>query len=462
MKICKIIIKDFQQFKDFELDLTHPETGEPLDKVCFIGSNGTGKSTLLKDLNDLLCARDLVTTRSFPIEDLKINLIYSVMKDNELHFEGVIKVGNSSSNISEKLSLTKEMMKFYKNNIFSGESYLSKFYLKDKFEDFKIESKKIVSMLENNANDLLIYVPSEQNDNVFTNINDVPNASLNEALKLFKDFPFKHEVSSNTISQFWTLLIYLIKNRESEMIKLQEKPENQDKTIKQLKNELDKVHPKILEGLAEIWNKILAKAGLEFDIEKASTPVQLTENLQAYIKLINSDTKIPYNQLSSGIRNFIFKVGHIYSLYFNRNIERGFLLIDEPENSLYPDFLYDLIEIYQNIIQNTQMFIATHSPIIAAQFEPYERFILEFDEDGYIQARRGASPIYDDTNDILYKDFAVRNVMGEKGEKIWQRYLELKRIIPETEDKTVKMKLIKEFMKLGNAYNFSINDAVSH
>jgi uncharacterized protein YhaN len=47
MKICKIRIKDYQQFKDIELDFTHPKTGEPLDKICFIGSNGTGKSTLL-------------------------------------------------------------------------------------------------------------------------------------------------------------------------------------------------------------------------------------------------------------------------------------------------------------------------------------------------------------------------------------------------------------------------------
>ena len=54
MKICKIYIKDFRQFRDFELDLTypkgHPKEGEPLEKVCFIGSNGTGKSTLLETI----------------------------------------------------------------------------------------------------------------------------------------------------------------------------------------------------------------------------------------------------------------------------------------------------------------------------------------------------------------------------------------------------------------------------
>ena len=44
MKIQRIIIKGFQQFQDFDLDLTDPRTGQPLEKVCFIGRNGTGKS----------------------------------------------------------------------------------------------------------------------------------------------------------------------------------------------------------------------------------------------------------------------------------------------------------------------------------------------------------------------------------------------------------------------------------
>jgi predicted ATP-binding protein involved in virulence len=48
MKVTRIILKDFQQFKNFDLDLTDKSTGRPLEKVCFIGRNGTGKSTLLR------------------------------------------------------------------------------------------------------------------------------------------------------------------------------------------------------------------------------------------------------------------------------------------------------------------------------------------------------------------------------------------------------------------------------
>ncbi|MBL0266501.1 MAG: AAA family ATPase [Leptospiraceae bacterium] len=107
------------------------------------------------------------------------------------------------------------------------------------------------------------------------------------------------------------------------------------------------------------------------------------------------------------MRNYIFRIGHIYSLYFNREVKRGFLLLDEPENSLYPDFLFDWMETFLEIIKdkngenNTQVFISTHNPIIAAQFEPYERIILEWDENAHVISRKGKSPVGDDPNDIL-------------------------------------------------------------
>jgi hypothetical protein len=34
-KICKIQLVDYQQFQNTTLDFTHPETGAPLDKICF-------------------------------------------------------------------------------------------------------------------------------------------------------------------------------------------------------------------------------------------------------------------------------------------------------------------------------------------------------------------------------------------------------------------------------------------
>ncbi len=92
------------------------------------------------------------------------------------------------------------------------------------------------------------------------------------------------------------------------------------------------------------------------------------------------------------MRSFMFRLGHIFSLYFGRDVRHGFILLDEPENSLFPDFLYDLIDIYSGIVRNTQIFVATHNPIIAAQFRPEERVILEFDDSYHVTARAESLP----------------------------------------------------------------------
>ena len=167
-----------------------------------------------------------------------------------------------------------------------------------------------------------------------------------------------------------------------------------------------------------------------------------------------------YSQLSTGIRNFIFRIGHIYSLYFNREIKKGIVLIDEPENSLFPDFLYDLIETYQQAFtdrngkRNTQLFVATHSPIIAAQFEPHERIILEWDEPGSVKAVKGNAPAGDDPNDILQKDFGIAHLMGKRGEEMWKEYLDMKKKLRHTSDESEKTSLVEKITHLGSQYNF--------
>ncbi|WP_317047332.1 AAA family ATPase, partial [Flavobacterium branchiophilum] len=194
---------------------------------------------------------------------------------------------------------------------------------------------------------LHIYAPSESHQNHLINIGDVPNSSVNEALQLFTNFPNYHEVSDQNIQSFWTLLIYLIKKRDEEQQIFENKPENLSKTKRELLAEFEKINPKILDEIAILWNKILDKAGLEFDVENASNLIQLSDNLKAYIRLKGTKENIPYSELSTGIRNFIFRVGHIFSLYFNKEVKTGFLLIDEPENSLFPDFLFELTHVTQ-------------------------------------------------------------------------------------------------------------------
>lgn len=472
MKICSIHIKGFKQFQDTYLDFTDPKTGEPASKICFIGRNGTGKTTILKLIFEILsdskfAARHdklfekhifsvlikfFIDKRYYYLYFSRTNIKYSgyyheIFIDHpkvEEYFR-IDNIGSRSENLIQYIIPGRDRNN---NNYFNTNEYLNSEY------------KDIIDKIKITLNDLLIYSPSESQTNNLINLSDVPNTSLNEALKHFKTFPNFIEVSESNVSHFWTLLIYLIKKRDEEQQVFENLPDNLSKTKRELLEEFERINPKILDKIAILWNKILDKAGLEFDVESASNPTQLTDNLKAYIRLKGTKENIPYSELSTGIRNFIFRVGHIFSLYFNREVNNGFLLLDEPENSLFPDFLYDLIETYESIVvdkngnNNTQIFMTTHNPIIAAQFEPHERIILEWKNDGTVSAHKGKTPIGDDPNDILKNDFGLESLMGKKGVQMWNEYLSLKQSLRKENSYEEKLKLIDRITSIGSAYNF--------
>lgn len=455
MKICKVYIKGFQQFEDLELDFTNPKTGEPLDKICFIGRNGTGKSTILKLLHQIIHSAGISGPSSYFLL-IKVKVQDKFFYTVKIQTIKEVLVYHSDIEKENKDWIT-EMKLFFDQKINNSEIVkYSKYLLSPEEKTELIKSAKY----KNNSSDLIIYSPAESNRNEYLNIQDVPKTNLNDSQALYREFLPDHTVSNERIEEFWRLLIYLIKKRENDFRDYESLEENQNKTVKTVKEEFDKVNPKILNKLSEIWNKILNRAGLEFDVTNASNPVQLTDNLKAYIVSKSTKKTIPYNALSTGIRNYIFRIGHIYSLYFNREVKRGFLLLDEPENSLYPDFLFDWMETFLEIIKdkngenNTQVFISTHNPIIAAQFEPYERIILEWDENAHVISRKGKSPVGDDPNDILTNDFELKNLMGKEGLAMWDHYVDLKKKLRHAISKEDKEKIISEMNRIGSDYNF--------
>jgi predicted ATPase len=481
MRITGIRIIGLQQFGDVSLDFTHPETREPLDKICFIGQNGTGKSTILRILFDFINNGFSFTyntyrpNQPFFLEHKNFDFIsvgVSVEINNiieSFYFCSINKEyssdGNSYGDYSFILDTKIDNIPDWRDALIhtSKDIFLA---LKDEFSDYYIQPNTLqeksllkILKLKNNSNDLLIYCPSESTNNLYLQIEDVPNTTLNNAQLLFREFQFSHVVSDEKVTEFWQLLIFLIKKRENDREKFENDPENINKTKKELIDEFEKISPKILNGLAKEWDKILNKTGLYFDADSASNPIQLNDNLRAYIKHKSSGEQINYNQLSTGIRNFIFKIGHIYALYFNRKIDKGFLFFDEPENSLFPDFLFELVKTIQTVVldknreNNTQLFISTHNPIIAAQFQPYERIIFNWNDANQVSVKKGTTPIGDDPNDILSADFMLKNLMGEEGLKKWDEYIKLKKELARDNSKN-KDELTNKILKIGKDYNF--------
>lgn len=183
------------------------------------------------------------------------------------------------------------------------------------------------------------------------------------------------------------------------------------------------------------------KIQLEVDIVNTKNIIPLKHKI--------TGENIPIKNISTGTKQLLLTALPLFKLDTRDSI----ILIDEPERSLYPDMQMDLMDFYKNLAPEAQFIIATHSPFIAASFEPDERFILYFDNEGKIAVRRGSSPIGDDPNDMLKNDFGV-NYYNKHGEEAYQKYINLKQEVANETDPKRKKELLLETVKLGDTYNF--------
>lgn len=214
--------------------------------------------------------------------------------------------------------------------------------------------------------------------------------------------------------------------------------------IKRLQDEYAKwsqenVNPVV--SFANYINPVLHKLGLEVDV--------ISTEYFIPIKLQNKEGVILFKDLSTGTKGLLLSLFPLCELNTNDSV----VLIDEPERSLFPDLQIDLLTHYQRLAPNAQFIVATHSPFIAASFEPEERFILYFNKEGEVSVRRGESPIGDDPNDMLRNDFNVE-YYNQFGKEAYQRYVALKKRVSEETEQIKKKQLIIEMAALGDKYNF--------
>lgn len=84
------------------------------------------------------------------------------------------------------------------------------------------------------------------------------------------------------------------------------------------------------------------------------------------------------NGLSSGEKQLFLRALSLKFLDVNNSI----VLIDEPEISLHPQWQSKIIKLYENIGENNQFIIATHSPHIVGNIEAKQLRIMKKDKNG--------------------------------------------------------------------------------
>lgn len=351
MKVTRIEIKDFNQFKNLDIDLTYPKghakEGQPLDKVCFIGQSGTGKTTLLELIPKF-------------ITNYNTNLFTKLHPDS----------------IHDKIYVE---ICFGNNNEYFANINFSKTETGDNSDWFWDNESAVIffdTEWENKIASKIIYFPA--------NLRHEIDIDENQKIDSKKIIDFSKEKVANV----WNLIMDDIKKYHEEEIIIRQKI---SKIVEESKNNLEVIQASLKE--LEKWKKTefnpvedIAKNCLNTILDNFGLRVktELDFKTKEDIGFINIEdfnkTEIPNGLWSTGTKQIVLSALPLYLLKPKNTV----VLFDEPERSLYPDMQRMIIDFYSSLTKDSQFFYATHSPIIASSFEPWEIVELKLDENGHV------------------------------------------------------------------------------
>jgi len=373
------------------------------------------------------------------LENLTFDFTYKTGEKKGQPLDKICLIGQSATGKTSILEFIKELKGnyFFRDNKYNAIQYEDDFEVDDNFMTDKIELIYLTSEIlsSENYNNFHKEINPEGPFGITTN----PKLKQNKSKQKFENIIV---FSESTVYNIWVeILSFIYSYRINLLNKI-----NEAFAKSSIDNEMfsvwKKENPNPLTEIANnCLNPILKRLNLEVDLIDTSVPIPL--------KPINKDKPIPITGLSTGTKQLLLSALPLFKL----DTENSIILIDEPERSLYPDMQMELISYYQNLAPNAQFIVATHSPFIAASFEPEERFILYFDENGKVQVKNGVSPIGDDPNDMLTNDFMV-NYLNHFGEEAYKKYVNLKQQIVEEKNPDKKKELLIEAVKLGDKYKF--------
>jgi ABC-type lipoprotein export system ATPase subunit len=428
MKIKYLNIDSYRHLKNIQFDFTYPKghikQHQPLDKICLIGQSASGKTSVLELINEMSSNLHndpiellhdstkkeafLYKHRSHPF-DVQIHYNFDnqnlILDNNNVTFNGHIypRSSGSGSGAVDRLIDKPIRLIYFTSETISRESIEALNFIPDETKSYKDGQKQ-------NSFDYVYKFSENISDNVWDSL-------------LEKIFEYR-----KSLTQLASELIHKGVNVTPDKLSL---------SIE----EWSKKNTDPLKPFAEIFNPILSTLGLEIELSNTKYPIPVKSKISGEI--------VPFKSLSTGTKSLLLSLYPLFAL----DTKDALILLDEPERSLFPDIQVELMSYYQNLAKEAQFVVATHSPFIAAAFEPYERFILYFNTEGKVSVRSGRSPIGDDPNDILSNDFMI-DYYNEAGKNAYAEYLKIKKGVATEVDAEKKKKLIVQLAELGDKYNF--------
>lgn len=377
MKVKRVEFNNHKILGDLEVSFQGYDNNT-LDTIVFIGENGTGKTTILREIYDLM---DIENTSKSE------NKIFLELEENE-----------------------KYLLKTYplekNNSIIMEDDILYDFVDIDNevcnFED--IEKDKYKSKV--------IYLPTEINFN-----------SLKRVDRTFRyKYKFRNEINENLISDLPSAIanrIYI------EMIMNEDLParESREKVCKEV-------------------NSIFKSMDLDVEfvgLSKNEDTIPIFRNIEG--------KEFDISELSSGEKQLFLRA---LSLKF-LNVNNSIILIDEPEISLHPRWQRKIINVYENIGENNQIIIATHSPHIIGNVKKEQLRVLKRDKEGIkIMNSDELDETYGKTVESILME--IMGIINTRNEETAEKIDKLRELVRADEYDSYEFKKLYELLKayLGN------------
>jgi ABC-type lipoprotein export system ATPase subunit len=482
MKITHLEIADYQQFKDFAIDLTYPaghptKAGEPLDKVCLIGQSGTGKTTILNILKEVLDFRIDRLSKRYELPNYAYDSYLKQLKILQNKYRDKLSpLFEVSFKAHKSHQHTNKIVKNAKPILYTVEGETSLFIGNKEGKPVEYSLIELEGHLDglhismNMVRNLLyVYLNAEliERANTIFNQNFInPQSYLN------KDNPKKQEdthkfyfdFSKDNPQDIWKLILEKAQDYIIEYVKrskylaqlLINDPKNIHLHLKEIEDwQKDIYNP--FGDLAQKLDIMLDKFNLKM---KQNIDFENPEDVQ-YVLLQpkeNYKEKFNYPILSTGTKQILMTATPLFALDTKDTV----VLFDEPERSLYPDIQRVIIKHYTDLAPEAQFFFATHSPLIASQFEPWEIVELKFNEEGkvyrelyyegenhvdnytifpqYLRWDSILTKVFDlemegnekrtiKLNDLTNLEIKLRNAPQEQKRAIWEQYEKLANLL---------------------------------
>jgi predicted ATP-binding protein involved in virulence len=326
--ITSLHVNDCYTYQDFDIPL---HDYQPFSHLILTGKNGSGKSTILRFLNNYFVAWRLETIGNF--------------------------VFGPASTISEHITNLKQFIQRHTSTEGAKHSFVI---------EYQQELERFSRLTPNHTNQSDEFWKKNKDLAVYSYFPAKRNSTVDNVSVPSSEIEFIEKLSSFDSTQFFISKFkqYLVNQKV-------------EQAFGQLESEQDKITriSEFFKKLEDTFREVFDDKNLMIEFSR--------KNYEFYI-ILSDGRKLTFDTLSEGFSAFL---SILMDLFTRVNLIRkqvddfayhpcGIVLIDEPETHLHLQLQEQILPLLTNLFPNIQFIVATHSPAVIASIKQATIFDL--------------------------------------------------------------------------------------